>query len=62
VRSKLIYCDSAWQTGKVYARERLNPGDTFFGPAVIVEYSATTFVEPRMCVTVDGFRNLVIEL
>jgi N-methylhydantoinase A len=62
VRSKLIYCDSAWQTGKVYGRERLNPGDAFPGPAVIVEYSATTFVEPNMRVTVDGFRNLVIEL
>ncbi len=61
-RSKQIYCDSAWQTGKVYARDRLNPGDTFPGPAVIVEYSATTFVEPNSQVTVDGFRNLVITL
>jgi len=59
-RSKQIYCAGAWQTGKVYARERLRPGDAFLGPAVVVEYSATTFVEPEAHVTVDGFRNLVI--
>jgi len=29
---------------------------------VIVEYSATTFVEPGARVTVDGSRNLVIEV
>lgn len=61
-RSKQIYCDGAWQTGKVYARDRLDPGDAFLGPAVIVEYSATTFAEPNTRVTVDAFRNLVIEL
>jgi len=61
-RSKQMYCDGAWQTGKVYARDRLDPGDAFLGPAVIVEYSATTFAEPNTRVTVDAFRNLVIEL
>jgi N-methylhydantoinase A len=61
-RSKQIYCGGAWHNGKVYARDRLRPGDTFCGPAVVVEYSATTFVEPATRVTVDGFRNLVIEI
>ncbi len=59
-REKQIYCDGAWRVGKVYARERLQPGDAFAGPAVVVEYSATTFVEPGAQVAVDGFRNLVI--
>jgi N-methylhydantoinase A len=61
-RHKQIYCDGAWHNGKVYARDRLQPGDAFPGPAVVVEYSATTFVEPNTRVTVDGFRNLVIEV
>ena len=61
-RSKQIYCDGAWHKGKVYTRDRLQPGDTFPGPAVVVEYSATTFVEPNTSVTVDGFGNLVVEL
>jgi N-methylhydantoinase A len=61
-RLKQIYCTGAWREGKVYARDRLQPGDTFQGAAVIVEYSATTFVEPGAQVTVDQFRNLVIEI
>jgi N-methylhydantoinase A len=61
-RLKQIFCVGSWRDGKVYARDRLQPGDTFQGPAVVVEYSATTFVEPGARVTVDGFRNLVIEL
>jgi N-methylhydantoinase A len=61
-RSKQIYCDGAWHNGKVYARDGMRPGDRFSGPAVVVEYSATTFVEPGACVSVDGFRNIVIEI
>jgi N-methylhydantoinase A len=61
-RSRQIYCNGTWHNGKVYARDRLQPGDTFAGPAVVGEYSATTFVEPNTRVTVDGFRNLVIEI
>jgi N-methylhydantoinase A len=61
-RVKQIYCAGAWHSGKVYARERLQAGDTFPGPAVVVEYSATTFVEPGARVAVDGFRNLMIEV
>jgi N-methylhydantoinase A len=61
-REKEIYCEGAWRSGRVYARELLEPGDTFRGPAVVVEYSATTFIEPGAEVLVDGFRNLVIAL
>lgn len=60
-RAKQIYYQGAWHNGKVYARKRLLPGDTFTGPAVVVEYSATTFIEGDARATVDGFRNLVIE-
>jgi N-methylhydantoinase A len=60
--TRQIYCTGRWHAGSVYERERLVPGDTFSGPAVVVEYSATTFVEPGAQVTVDGFRNLAIEV
>jgi N-methylhydantoinase A len=62
MRRKRIYCHGEWWNGKVYARERLEAGDVFSGPAVVVEYSATTFVEPGARLTVDGFGNLLIEL
>lgn len=61
-RSKQIYCDGGWHDGNVYARDGLRPGDAFAGPAVIVEYSATTFVEPGAEVKVDGYSNLVISV
>jgi N-methylhydantoinase A len=59
-RVKRIFCDGAWCDGKVYSRELLKPGDAFAGPAVVLEYSATTFVEAGAQLEVDGFRNLVI--
>jgi N-methylhydantoinase A len=46
----------------VYQREKLTPGDAFAGPAVVTEYSATTFVPPRYRVEVDGFLNMVIDV
>jgi N-methylhydantoinase A len=61
-RQKEIYYDGARHSGKVYARELLAPGDVFSGPAVVTEYSATTYVEPGAQVEVDGFRNLAITL
>lgn len=62
VKEKQMYFGGRWINGRVYDRARLKPGDTFEGPAVIVEYSATTFVPPRARVRVDALRNLVIEL
>ncbi|HTU44551.1 MAG TPA: hydantoinase/oxoprolinase family protein [Bryobacteraceae bacterium] len=45
-----------------YERSRLRAGDGFAGPAVIVEYSATTYVPADARVQVDEFANLVIQL
>jgi len=45
----------------VYARERLRPGMTFAGPAVVEEYSSTTLVPPGQRARVDDLGNLVIE-
>lgn len=60
--SKQIFCNGAWHPGTLYDRVRLQPGDRFEGPAVIAEYSATTFVPPAARVTVDNLANLVIEV
>jgi N-methylhydantoinase A len=51
-----------WIAGTVYDRDALYPGDRFSGPAVIVEYSATTFLPPDCIATVDAYSNLVIEV
>lgn len=46
----------------VYDRSRLNPGQSFSGPAVVVEYSATSAIPPGCRVRVDEWQNLIIEV
>ena len=48
--------------GKVYQRERLEAGDRLYGPAIVVEYSATTVVPPGWNTLVDAYKNLVMEV
>jgi N-methylhydantoinase A len=61
-RSKQIYYEGRWLTGRLYDRSELHPGDRFQGPAIVVEYSATTFVPPGCFTTVDDYSNLIIEV
>jgi len=45
----------------IYDREKLCAGNRFAGPAVVVEYSATTFVPPGWRGRVDAYENMVLE-
>jgi N-methylhydantoinase A len=45
----------------IYDRAKLRAGNRFAGPAVVVEYSATTFVPPRWRARVDSYENIVLE-
>jgi N-methylhydantoinase A len=56
-----VYDGNGFVDTPVFARERLRPGDTFAGPAVIEQYDATTYLAPDWCARVDGFGNLVLE-
>jgi N-methylhydantoinase A len=54
-----------WFQGKrgetpIYVREKLCAGNAFRGPAIVVEYSATTVVPPGWQGRVDEFENLVL--
>ncbi|HEX4809614.1 MAG TPA: hydantoinase/oxoprolinase family protein [Bryobacteraceae bacterium] len=62
VKSKPIYCDGEWRQGLLYDRPLLTAGAVFEGPALVVEYSATTFVPPRSLVRVDEYLNLMVEV
>jgi len=57
-----VHYQGEWLEGKVHDRAELRPGERFEGPAVVVEYSATTFVPPRCRATVDRQSNLIIEV
>jgi len=45
-----------------YDREVLAPGDLFHGPAVVVEYSATTVIPKSAQARVDAWGNIVIQV
>ncbi len=45
----------------VYSREKLSPGMTISGPAVIEEVSASTVVYPGMTALIDKYGDIIIE-
>lgn len=42
----------------VFVRERLEPGNTVDGPAIIEQYDSTTVISPQWKAEVDEFKNL----
>ena len=44
----------------VYMRQRLLPGDSFMGPALVEEVASTTVVPPKAMAEVDTWGNLII--
>jgi N-methylhydantoinase A len=46
----------------VYNRDRLAPGSKLRAPSIVTEYSSTTLIPPGVRASVDGFRNLIIQL
>jgi N-methylhydantoinase A len=47
---------------KLYSRDELRPGKKYSGPAVVIEYSATTVVPPGWHFQLDPAGNLIIAL
>ncbi len=48
-------------TTPVYAREKMRPGMTFEGPAIVEQMDTTTVVPPGTRLTVDAMGNLIME-
>jgi N-methylhydantoinase A len=46
----------------VYSRYLLNAGDSFDGPVIIEEMESTTVVGPASRVSIDEYRNIVIDM
>ncbi|MCL6481458.1 MAG: hydantoinase/oxoprolinase family protein [Firmicutes bacterium] len=53
-----IYHRGRMLSAAIYDRARLRAGHRFAGPALVTEYSATTFVPPGWQARVDGWENL----
>ena len=62
LRRREVMFEGEWIQTPVYDREALQAGDRMEGPAIVVEYSATTVIPPDARAAVDAFGNLVIEV
>jgi N-methylhydantoinase A len=57
-----VYFEGGIRPTRFYSREKLAPGDSIRGPAMVTEYTAATLVLPGCVANVDGLGNLVIEV
>ena len=59
--SRRLFADGEWREAAVFERERLEPGDRFEGPAIVVEATGTTVVEPGWTARLTGRGELILE-
>ena len=57
-----IFFDGKFIPSRLYRRDKLVPGDTIHGPALITEYTSATVLPPGCRACVDGFGNLIISI
>ncbi len=55
-----LFSGGAWHQACVYDRDAMHPGDAVAGPAVIMEATATTIVEPGWRAELSPKRHLVL--
>jgi N-methylhydantoinase A len=62
VKKRSVYFEGRPHQSPVYDRARLTAGDRFSGPAIVIEYSATSVIPPGCRAHVDAWQNLVVEV
>jgi N-methylhydantoinase A len=60
LKKRTVHFDGRRYRAPVYDRSRLVSGDVFSGPAVVVEYSATSAIPPGCQVRTDEWQNLIV--
>ncbi|WP_238008523.1 hydantoinase B/oxoprolinase family protein [Dactylosporangium sp. AC04546] len=61
VTTARLYTGGAWREVPLHERERLRPGDTVGGPAIVAEADATTVVDDGWRAAVTRFGHLLLE-
>jgi 5-oxoprolinase (ATP-hydrolysing) len=56
-----LHTGGAWRVVPLYERERLRPGDTLHGPAIVAEANATTVVDDGWSAAVTPHGHLLVE-
>jgi len=59
--TRSIYSNGAWREAPVYRREDLVPGHQIDGPAIVIESTSTTVVDPGWRATLTARDHLVVE-
>ena len=60
VASRKVHIGAGWQDTPVYTRSLLMPGQSFDGPALVMQEDATTYIAPGWHTKVDAAGNLVL--
>jgi N-methylhydantoinase A len=60
VDSIRMFVNGQWQEAPIYDRQPLQPGDRFHGPALVVEYSATSVVPADFAARIDSQHNIIL--
>lgn len=55
-----VYFDGGFVPTRMFARDRLHPGDVIRGPAMVTEYTSATLLPPGSIAEVDPFENLIL--
>jgi 5-oxoprolinase (ATP-hydrolysing) len=55
-----LYTDGAWRDAPLHERERMRPGESVTGPAIIAEANATTVVEPGWRASLSASGHLLV--
>ena len=61
IQEKRVVFDREPLATRFYLRRLLRPGNHIAGPAVLLEYSATTLIPPDFRAQIDEWQNIVIE-
>ena len=55
-----VHVDGNHHEAAVFDRQKLCPGDHFYGPAIVLQDDTTTVVLPKFTAYVDGANNLIL--
>lgn len=58
--SRQLYFNGEYVDSTVYDREKMEPGCSITGPAIIEEYAASTPIPPKFKAKIDRYRNIII--
>ncbi len=60
IKKQNIYYRGKHRASPVYKRSLLEPGNTIYGPALIVDYESTIFIPSEYMAGIDAYLNIVL--